>query len=127
MKIVATVSAGYAEAGYVTIVDGIISPRWFFEPLRDALEGAGHTVAYAVLRAPLELVISRAAGHDRPREVDATVIEQLWGDFADLGALERHAIETGGKSPEQVAEVVAKRLRGGELDCEPGVRPEPTP
>src|SRR6266536_2695847 len=37
MRIVAEAAAGYAEAGYFTIIDGIISPRWFFEPLRDSV------------------------------------------------------------------------------------------
>src|SRR6478752_4893200 len=48
MRIVAGAAAGYADAGYFTVVDGIISPHWFFEPLRDALEEGGHRVAYAV-------------------------------------------------------------------------------
>jgi dephospho-CoA kinase len=35
----------------VTILDGIVSPRWFMEPVRDALAGTGLAVAYAILRA----------------------------------------------------------------------------
>ena len=127
MSTVAAAAAGYADAGYWTIVDGIISPRWFFEPLRDALEASGHRVAYAVLRAPLEECVSRAAGRDLSRDVDSTVVEQLWGDFADLGALERHAIDIDGEGPERIADEVARRLRAGELACEPGERPEPAP
>jgi adenylylsulfate kinase-like enzyme len=38
MRIVGDAAAGYAAAGYFTIVDGIISPRWFMAPLRDALK-----------------------------------------------------------------------------------------
>jgi predicted ABC-type ATPase len=37
MQIVADAAAGYATADYTTVVDGIFSPRWFFEPLRDSL------------------------------------------------------------------------------------------
>jgi hypothetical protein len=40
----------------------------------------------------------------------------LWSDFADLGSLERHAIDSDDKSAEQVAEEVAQRLRDGLLD-----------
>jgi tRNA uridine 5-carbamoylmethylation protein Kti12 len=116
MHIVAAAAVGYADAGYFTIVDGIISPRWFFGPLRNALQAAGHTVAYAVLRAPLAVCASRAASREASRLVDTTVVERLWHDFADLGPLERHAIESsGGESVEEIVEEVAQRLREGLL------------
>ncbi len=115
MRIVAAAAAGYAEAGYFTIVDGIISPRWFFEPLRDALQAAGHTVAYAVLRAPLVVCASRAASRETSRIADSSILEQLWHDFGDLGSLERYAIDSAGKSAEQVAAEVARCLREGLL------------
>ncbi len=115
MRIVAAAAAGYADAGYFTIVDGIISPRWFFEPLRDALQAGGHAVAYAVLRAPLAVCVARAASRDASRLADTTVVERLWGDFAELGSLERHAVDGSGKSAENIAEEVAQRLQQGQL------------
>jgi predicted kinase len=115
MQIVAAAAAGYAEAGYFTIIDGIISPRWFFDPLRDSLQAAGHTVAYAVLRAPLAVCASRAASRQESRVADASVIEQLWREFTDLGSLERHAIDSDGNSAEQVAVKLARRLADGTL------------
>lgn len=116
MQIVAAAAAGYAEAGYFTIIDGIISPRWFFEPLRDALQAADHTVAYAVQRAPLAVCASRAASRKESRIADPSVIEQLWRDFADLGSLEHHAIDSDGNSAEQVVAQVAQGLDDGTLD-----------
>jgi hypothetical protein len=74
MRIIATAAAGYADAGYFTIIDGIVSPRWFFESLRDALQAAGHEVAYVVLRAPLATCRSRAASRERSWLADAAVI-----------------------------------------------------
>ena len=115
MGIAARAAAGYADAGYLTIVDGIVSPRWFLEPMRDALQAAGHRVAYAVLRAPLATCASRVANRDASRLGDAAVVERLWRDFADLGALERHAIEVDGKDAEEIAETVTQRLREGLL------------
>ena len=82
MRIVAG-AAGYAAAGYFTIVDGIAIPGWFFEPLRDR-EGAP--------------------------SVDPTVIERLWREFADLGDLERNVIDLDGESPEQTADLLEARL-----------------
>jgi hypothetical protein len=53
MGIAAAAAAGYARAGYATVIDGIVLPAWFFRPLRDALQRDGFAVAYAVLRPPL--------------------------------------------------------------------------
>ena len=107
MRIVAAAAAGYATAGYFTILDGIISPRWFLEPVRDALSAAGLPAAYAILRPPLAVCVSRTT-------VDPAVVERLWSEFADLGALESHVIDAAGR-PEDVADVLAARLRNGEL------------
>jgi predicted kinase len=115
MRIVAAAAAGYADAGYTTIIDGIVSPRWFFEPLRNALEVAGHAVAYAVLRAPLAVCVSRVASRSADQLVDTAVVEQLWRDFADLGSLERHAIESDAQSAAELAQEVAQRLGDGLL------------
>ena len=119
MGVVARAAAGYADGGYFTVIDGIVIPRWFYEPLRDALHEAGHGVAYAVLRAPLEVCRSRAAGRDAREIDDPAVFERLWREFADLGSLERHALDTDGLTPDQAAELVAQRLRGGALDAAP--------
>jgi hypothetical protein len=51
---------------------------------------------------------------ERSTLADSTVVE-LWRDFADLGSLEHHAIDSGGTSAESIAEEVAQRLREGLL------------
>lgn len=114
MRIVATVAAGYADPGYFTIIDAIVSARWFLEPTRDWLHARGHQVAYAVLRAPLEVCAARCAQRDGGGLRDFAVIEQLWRDFAQLGSLDRHAIDACG-SVEETAAAVAERLRKGWL------------
>jgi tRNA uridine 5-carbamoylmethylation protein Kti12 len=117
MRIVAGAAAGYADAGYFTIVDGIISPGWFFEPLRDSLRDAGHRVAYAVLRPPLAVCVSRAESREPGRLPDGAIVERLWHDFADLGSLERHVIEIDTESPDEVAALLARQLRDGRLSA----------
>jgi predicted kinase len=112
MRIVAGAAAGYAEAGYFTIIDGIILPGWFFEPLRDSLRAAGHQVAYVVLRAPLRMSLSRAANRASRPLSSAAVVERLWHDFADLGPFERHVVEVGTRSADEIAESVSRGLRG---------------
>lgn len=115
MRIVAHAAAGYADAGYFTVIDGIVLPKWFLQPLRDSLGAAGHRVAYAVLRAPLTVCVERAEGRASSRFSNAAVIERLWHDFADLGPLEAHAIDSGTGDTETTADVLAERLRSGLL------------
>ena len=115
MRIVAGAAAGYADAGYLTIVDGIVIPGWFFEPLRDSLRDAGHDVAFAVLRAPLPVCVERAARRKSQPLAEPEVVERLWRDFAELGELERHAVDAGTSSPERAAEALERRLRDGSL------------
>jgi hypothetical protein len=53
-------------------------------------------VAYAVLRAPLELCLARRD------QIDAGVIEGIWSQFQDLGELEPHAIDVADAAPDAV-------------------------
>ncbi len=115
MRVVGEAAAGYAAAGYFTVIDGIVIPGWFLEPLRDALRGAGHPVAYAVLREPLSVCAAPARGREREPLADPEVLERLWRSFEDLGELERNVIELGGRGPEQAAETVARSLADGRL------------
>jgi predicted kinase len=115
MQIVARAAAGYAAAGYDTIVDGIVIPGWFLEPLRDALHEAGHPVAYAVLRAPLPVCMARVQAREGEAPIDSAPIEQLWQSFADLGDLERNALDLDGKNPDEAADIVARHLADGLL------------
>jgi tRNA uridine 5-carbamoylmethylation protein Kti12 len=117
MRILAGAAAGYADAGYFTIVEGIISPAWFLRPMCDSLEELGHRVAYAVLRAPLTLCLTRASNRHEERLSDASVVEQLWHDFSELGALEPHAIDVQTLTAEGVADALARKLRAGLLSA----------
>jgi predicted kinase len=115
MRIVAQAATGYAQAGYFTVIDGIVIPGWFFEPLRDALHDAGHPAAYAVLRAPLSVCIARARDRKRKPLESLAVVEQLWQSFSDLGDLEKNVIDLDSESPEATAETLEKRMADGSL------------
>jgi tRNA uridine 5-carbamoylmethylation protein Kti12 len=110
MRIVADAADGYAKAGYFTIIDGIISPAWFFTPLRNSLRAVGHSVAYAVLRAPLPVCIERAGARASDRLSDVEVIEGLWQDFADLGHLESHSLDSGAVDAHTLTSELRERL-----------------
>jgi hypothetical protein len=106
MRIVGDAAVAYADAGYFTIVEGIVIPRWFLAPLRDSLQAAGHEVAYAVLRAPLEICVARRA------RIGGEVVESVWRQFADLGPLESNAIDVASSSPQAVADELRCGLGG---------------
>jgi len=115
MGVVAAAAAGYADAGYSTTIEGIVSPRWFLEPLCAALERSGHAVAYPVLRAPLAVCIQRAESRAAQPLTNASVIEQLWREFAELGAFERHVLDAGDRSPDELADEIELRVMEGKL------------
>lgn len=110
MEIVAGAAARYAGAGYGTIVEGIVIPGFFFEPLRDALRAAGEDVSLAVLRPPLDLCVERVQRRENQPSVDADAIEQLWSSFSDLGELEDNVLEVEGLSSDEVAELLEGQL-----------------
>jgi hypothetical protein len=89
MRIVAQAAAGYEDAGYFTIIDGIVIPGWFLQPLRDSLRAAGRRVAYAVLRAPLAVCIERTGSRASSRR---RRIERLWHDSADTSGMIAFAV-----------------------------------
>jgi len=109
MGIVADAAAGYARAGYFTVIDGIVLPNWFLEPLRRGLHEAGQGVTYGVLRAPLSTCIQRATERERA-PVDAAIVEKLWREFSDLGELEKNAFELEEETPDAVADMLLRDL-----------------
>jgi len=115
MRTVGEAAASYARGGYFTVVDGIVIAHRFLATVRDAVAADGHGVAYAVLSAPLAVCIERVAGREGPGLADPAVVEQLWGEFADLGEYGSHAVPVGTSTPAEVADTLAGRLAAGEL------------
>ena len=118
MRLVAQAAIGYAEAGYFTIVEGIVIPGWFFEPLRDSLRSAALPVACSILRPPLRVCLERATNRAAEGLNEPEVVERLWRAFADLGPLERHVIAPDA-SADETAEEVFRRLNDGTLELRP--------
>jgi adenylate kinase family enzyme len=61
MTLIGEVAAAYAKQGYLTIVDGILLPGWFYEPMTEALRSAELDVVAVILRPPLEVCLDRAS------------------------------------------------------------------
>ncbi len=100
---------------YMTVVDGIISPKRFLAPLNEALAARGHAVSYAILRPALATCIARAAARPDDELSNPDVITQLWNDFADIDRLERHVVDVDNLAPEPAADTVTSRWRAAAL------------
>lgn len=114
-EIAAAAAASYSAAGYFTILDGIVIPGWYLEPMRDALCEAGQEAAYAVLRAPLPVCVERVGEREGGSLFDAEAMDRLWKAFTDLGELEANVIEVDGMDAEEVAAMLRNRLSQGLL------------
>jgi predicted kinase len=106
MDIVAGAATSYAQGGYPTIVEGILIPGWFFEPLRDRLLGAGLRVTTIILRPSFATFVRRAQGRASKRLTDVAVIEQVGRGFQELGSLEKFVVENEADGADATADVV---------------------
>ena len=125
MQAIGEAAAAYAEGGYLTILDGIFIPGFYFEPVRDRFVSRGFHVSYAILLPALPTVTDRATrrvgtGPASPLR-DEAVAGLHWQFFQESGALQRHVIDNENQSPEQTAADILARLQEGQLDTRPSV------
>lgn len=110
MDVVTDAAAGYAEAGYVVVWDGIVGP-WFLDRVLARLAARNVPVRYLVVRAERETALARVRARDRSVEVSGA--EAMWGQFADLGGLESHVVSGEGDPAEVMARCRAALADGG--------------
>lgn len=116
MGTAAAAAASYAAAGYETVLEGIVIPRWTLGVIRATLEAASVPTAYAVLRAPHSVCADRV--HEREGDPDLFepgVLAAISSEFDNLGEFERHAIDVADMDAEEAAAAVAGRFDGGDL------------
>jgi hypothetical protein len=111
MSAVADAATTYARAGYFTIVDGVLVPGWFYEPVHAQLRSNGIYVSTVVLRPPLDICLARAAERrENEGAADPAALEQLWRSFGDVGELEPLVIDNGDHAAEMTADLVYTQL-----------------
>jgi chloramphenicol 3-O-phosphotransferase len=110
--IVAAVAV-YADGGYDVVVDGVIGP-WFLPPYRRAAAEGEWRMSYVVLRPDLATTLARGQARGDGELTDTDALTGLHGAFADLGELERHAIDTTGLDPVATAAEVRKAVASGD-------------
>jgi predicted kinase len=114
--------AVFAAGGYVTVAEGILYP-FMLDLFAAAATRCRVDLHYAVLQAPRELVQRRV--RDRRTEpqhaaalADAEVVDDLWTQFAQQGVAERHRVDSGRHSPDQVADEIDRRFGAGDFRLE---------
>ncbi len=105
--------AGKSTAGgYQVICDGIVGP-WFLAPFRGRSVAAGLPLHYVVLRPDQATTLSRAAGRGGQALTDREPVLSLHRQFAELGGLEAHALDSTGQSAASTAHAVRRGLAAG--------------
>ena len=111
--------AAFARGGYYTVAEGILYP-FMLDLFVEACVPQGLDLSYAVLRAPIGVVQQRV--EDRRIEpahagalADAAVVDDLWTQFEGHGVEERHRVDSGTRSPQEIAAEIDRRARAGEF------------
>jgi hypothetical protein len=96
----------YAVGDYEVFVDGVIGP-WLLEPWLELARnpptrratGRDIAIHYVALRPSEETTVARVVGRSPVSGAlrDGDVARELWQQFSNLGAYERHVIDTTGE------------------------------
>lgn len=109
MRALARSARAFAEGGYDVFLDGVVGP-WFLPTLRDELTG-GPSVSYLVLRASEADALLRVRAREGPGA--SSRVRHMVAAFAELGALHPHALDTTGRTPEEVLLLAQQGLAEG--------------
>lgn len=108
------VQAAALATGFPVLLDGIVGP-WFLEPFRQAARGRGVALDYLVLRPDRDTTIARGVAREGHPMRDAEVIGRMWDQFSALADLERHVLDTTGRSVDESVASAAEALADGRL------------
>jgi len=100
IDVVTDAAAGYAEAGYLVVWDGVVGP-WFLDRIARRLTARGVRLRYLVVRAEREIALDRVRDRDGTIETSGAAV--MWDQFADLGELETHVVDTSGSVDDALA------------------------
>lgn len=111
--------AAFAQGGYYTVAEGILYP-FMLDLFVQACAPHALTLNYAVLRAPIGVVQQRV--QDRRLEpahadalAEASVVDDLWTQFERQGVGALHGVDSGARSPEEIADEIDRRMAAGDF------------
>ena len=112
-RAIAAAACSYAEGGYFTIIDGIVGP-WFLGPFREAASAKSIPLHYVVLRpASADVTFARVQARGTHGLTAEGPVRDLFRQFADLGAFEKHAFDSGAMNAEETASSLSRELAVG--------------
>ena len=114
LKSGARTAKAFFEDGYHVFVDGVILP-WALLVILEEFKSEV-PVEYIVLRASLDDELKRATERHHPTIISS--VKHMHPSFADLGALEKHVLDTEGLSSEQVLAKCEERRKKGEFNLD---------
>jgi chloramphenicol 3-O-phosphotransferase len=108
LDVIVAAMTGYAKGGYDVIVDGIVGP-WSLPKFVSGASHGGFALSFVVLRPGFDETFARAVARVGKELKASGPIKGLYGAFAKLGSLERHAIDTTGET----VDATTRRVRQG--------------
>ncbi len=95
VDVIAGAAYTYALGGFTTIVDGVVGPWMLHHYLDRAQQNPDLPLHYVVLRPDRRVTLSRAQQRTAPTALtERDPVLGMWDQFADLGELEAHALDT---------------------------------
>jgi len=111
---IAAAASAYALGGYLTIIDGIVGP-WFLAPFRDAA-ATKVPLHYVVLRpGSADVTFARVQARGTHGLKAEGPVRDLFRQFSDLGALEKHAFDSGAMRAEETAAALSRKIAAGDF------------
>ena len=107
----------FASGDYEVFVDGVVGP-WFLPTFVKELEDVPVLIHYVVVRASFEDTLRRATS--RPSPADEQIVRHMYDQFASLGPLEGHTIDSTGQTEEETFNFLARRWLAGEFALDLG-------
>lgn len=109
-------AAGYAGAGYTTVLDGIYGP-WFLEEAQTAARsvlGDKIDLHYVVLRCDVATGVARAC-HRGDAPAPESVVRTMHRQFDQLGQYEPFVVDTSAITPDDARDQVLAMFEAGDL------------
>jgi chloramphenicol 3-O-phosphotransferase len=111
---IANAATSLARGGYFVVLDSLIRPR-YLDVLIDIITAEGIELHYVALRPSWAEVRRRSDQRDETFRHDDQVLAELYGVFAELGALESHVIDSTALSVDQSVAAIQSALSCGVL------------